>query len=333
MRLHLPNFHKYGGASVRFAKGGGGPLRLTLEGVDWTIQLDQVPDYDRIKRLLQAHGGYAVGHVGTLARRDGARFASSDAEDVLICLHFFLSFARGFWCAPIIVEGMGARQPLWTEWLSRARVTDWQGVHTWFPSTDAREAGAVFGGFRDLWNQATWRQPLAEIIFWYVDANLNAGAIEGSLVLAHATLERLSWVHFVGHRGLDPDAFDRVDGGAACRIALLLADLNIPLELPSSLVPELAAWASGENVIGGPRVATKVRDTLVHPRRRERMAETSPQVRIQARQLALWYVELVLLALCQYNGPYVNRLHKGPYAFDATMTVPWSPVTGSLGTP
>jgi hypothetical protein len=93
-------------------------------------------------------------------------------------------------------------------------------------------------------------------------------------------------------------------------------------------------WAGREKISGGPWAVTAVRDTLIHPRRRQKRSSTSSEVRIQARQLALWYVELVLLALCRYNGPYVNRLHKGPYVFDATMTVPWSPpATGSPGTP
>jgi hypothetical protein len=276
------------------------------------------------KERLDTHGGYAAGHVGILNRRDGGRFTPSAAEDILFCLHYFLSFARGLWSGPIIVEGMGARRPLWTDWPSQARLTDWQGVSSWFPTHDASGAGAAFEGFADLWADATWHHPLREIIFWYVEANLNAGAIEGSLVLAHATLERLSWVHWVGHRTVNAASFDGIQGGAACRIALLLADLDIPIGLPSPLVPDLAAWANSENIVGGPPAVTKVRDTLVHPRRRELLAPTSPQVRIQARQLALWYVELALLALCRYNGPHVNRLQKGPTVHDATMPVPWA---------
>jgi hypothetical protein len=41
---------------------------------------------------------------------------------------------------------------------------------------------------------------------------------------------------------------------------------------------------------------------VVHPRRREILTPTSQQVRIQARELALWYVELALLALWRYTG-------------------------------
>jgi hypothetical protein len=245
-----------------------------------------------VKDLLREHGGYGVGHVGTVARRDNGRFTSSDAQDILTCLFYFLSFARGFWCGPIVVEGMGARKPLWTEWQSRARLTDWQGVWSWFPTEDAAEAGVAFAGFRELWKRETWSQPLREVIYWYVDANLNAGAIEGSLILAHATLERLSWIHLVTHGGRDEGEFDR-DLKSGERIEALLASLGIPPDLPVSFVPELAAWASAESIVGGPWAVAAVRDTLVHPRRRQKRAPTSAHARLRARQLASttssWY--------------------------------------------
>ncbi len=331
MRLHVANFHKYLGSPVRYASGGGGHVRLAMNGEHWTVQLDQMRNPDQLRNLLETHGGYAIGHVGMLTRRDGRRFTSADARGILTCLHYFLSFARGFWCGPLVMEGMRARKPIWTEWMSHPHATDYQGVWSWFPQ-DAEEAASVFAGFHDLWNRPSWKQALPAIIYWYVEANLNAGAIEGSLVLAHATLERLSWVHFVGHKRVDGGYFDA--RGAACRIAVLLADLGIPVELPHTLAPDLAAWASGEkNATRGPGAVTKVRDTVVHPPASERMAPASAEVRIQARQLALWYVELVLLALCRYNGRYVNRLHKGPTSFDATMPVPWAPASGPQGTP
>jgi hypothetical protein len=78
---------------------------------------------------------------------------------------------------------------------------------------------------------------------------------------------------------------------------------------------------------------SEVRNTLVHPRRREVLTPTSPPVRIQARQLGLRYIELALLALCGYQGKYVNRLHRGPTIPDATETVPWAAAAKVVGSP
>lgn len=327
IRLHVANFHHYIGSPARFAGGGGGPVRLNLDDADWAIELDERFDYSRIRDLLRIHGGYGVGHVAMIRRADGGQFKAVDADDLRTCLHRFLSFARGLWCGAIVAEGLGARKPIWTEWTSHPLLTHWQGVSSWFPLDDARTVGLAFRGFRDLWKQPTWRQTLGEVVHWYIEANLNAGAIEGSLVLAHAGLERLSWVHLVGHRGRDAAAFDKQPSGR--RIEALLTDLQISSDLPALLAPDLTSWAGSHGFRTGPWAMSEVRNTLVHPRRREILTPTSPQVRIQARQLALRYVELALLALCGYTGKYVNRLHRGPTVTEATERVPWAATGGA----
>jgi hypothetical protein len=306
-------------------------VRLSLSDPDWTIEVDERLEYSKIRDLLRSHGGYGVGHIAVIRRQDSRPFKATDVDDLRTCLHRFLSFARGLWCGAIIAEGLGARKPVWTEWASHPIVAHWQGVSSWFPVDDAKGVGLAFHGFRDLWKRSSWRQTLREVIHWYVEANLNAGAIEGSLVLAHAALERLSWVHLVGHLQRDAAAFNALPSGR--RIEALLTDLQIPFNLPASLAPDLGTWASSHGFRSGPWAMSEVRNTLVHPRRREVLTPTSPPVRIQARQLGLRYIELALLALCGYQGKYVNRLHRGPTIPDATETVPWAAAAKVMASP
>jgi hypothetical protein len=151
MRLHLANFHDFNGTPVKFKHGGGGPQRLSLQHGDWRVELDQTPDWEQIVQRLRIHGGYGVGHVGAVTRTSGEAFTVSGADDLLNCLHFFLSFARGFWCGSFVVEGLGRRgHPIWTRWTSHLLATNWRGVSSWFPVVDARAAGTIFMGFRDL---------------------------------------------------------------------------------------------------------------------------------------------------------------------------------------
>ena len=324
IRLHVPNFHSYNGAPARSKAGGGGYRRLTLHHEGWTIELDQTPDADQIARLLRVHGGFGVAHVGAVTR-SGSRFKASDAEDLLTCLHFFLSFARGFWCGPIIVEGLGNRErPLWTRWLSDPLITDWRGVSSWFPVKGATSAATAFTGFRDLWCQASWRNQLRQVVHWYIASNMNAAAIEGSLVLAHAALERLAWTHLVVAGSQPVDAFDKKKSSGQ-RIEALLSSLSIASALPSTGVPDLTIWAQTQGINTGPRAISEVRNMLVHPKRQAVLMQASPTIRIEATNLALWYIEVTLLALCRYNRSYVNRLHPGPTVFDATSRVPWVP--------
>jgi hypothetical protein len=62
--------------------------------------------------------------------------------------------------------------------------------------------------------------------------------------------------------------------------------------------------------------------------------ETSPALaRREAKDLALWYIELVLVALARYQGQYVNRLHRGLSVGAAMEVVPWAPKKSLRGTP
>lgn len=152
IRIHVANFHDYLGARARFQGGGGGSVHLNLDHGDWLIQLDQRPDYAKIKDL-RMRGGYGIGHVGILRRSDGGRFARADAEDLL------------------------------------------------------------------------------------------------------------------GHSGRAEVTFNR--RASRQRVEELLADLHIPPDLPTSLVPDLAAWATSHRFGAGPWAMSEVRNTVVHPRRRE----------------------------------------------------------------
>ena len=326
IRLHVPNFHDYNGARVRFKTGGGGYLRLSLRHDDWRIELDQTLDTNRIVELLRTQGGFGVGHVGLVTQASGRRFTFADADDLVTCLHFFLSFARGFWCGPLIIEGLGRRErPLWTRWLSHLLATDWRGVASWFPVNDASGAGAAFTGFRDLWGEPAWRNQLRQVVHWYISANVNAAAMEGSLILAHAALERLAWTHLVVIGGQSPQMFDKKRTSAQ-RIEELLLALDIPVSLPSTETQDLSTWAAsrGREINSGPEIISEVRNMIVHPKRQAVLMQGARQVRIEAVHLALWYLDVALLALCRYNGRYVNRLHPGPTVLDATMTVPWA---------
>lgn len=163
---------------------------------------------------------------------------------------------------------------------------------------------------------------MREATYWYLVANLNAAALEGGLVLAHATLELLSWNYIVVQRHLfSPKAFDKCS--AAARIETLLQDLRIPVTLPA-LVPALQQWAGAQ--ASGPKAISDLRNALMHPTPQNRgaLASMSTDAKREASSLAIRYIELIILALCRYDGKHVNRLHRGVSIGEATEFVPWA---------
>jgi hypothetical protein len=94
---------------------------------------------------------------------------------------------------------------------------------------------------------------------------------------------------------------------ASDKFRLLLSSLRIPLEIPSD-TPELSNLASSFKWVDAPHALTEIRNSLVHPEhKRRRQFDT---VYYEAWNLGLWYLAMVLLAVCEYSGTYRNRLKK-----------------------
>jgi hypothetical protein len=64
-----------------------------------------------------------------------------------------------------------------------------------------------------------------------------------------------------------------------------------------------------------------MRNSLIHPRGRQRLTATPVRARIELQELVLWYVELTLLRLIDYRGGYANRL--GSKTTGVVEPVPW----------
>ena len=130
-------------------------------------------------------------------------------------------------------------------------------------------------------------------LHWYLLSNETRG-LEGSIVLTQAALERLSQ-ELVGAQGKKKGAW----------IADALKEAGIPPEIPSEL-KELKELANSMALQHGPHTLVKMRNYLIHS---EMKSETpTGDIYFQARELGLWYAELMLLNRFGYAGQYGNRL-------------------------
>jgi hypothetical protein len=140
--------------------------------------------------------------------------------------------------------------------------------------------------------------------------------------LAQAAHELLAWTRYVSETGIyDERAFDAMNAGD--KIRLNLADAGIPISLPIEL-PGIGATATQMAWADGPQVLTEIRNKLVHPspRNNTRLSTVSQMVRDEAVRLSLWYLEMLILNLMNYNGVYASRL---PARRDTgtVQDVPW----------
>jgi len=77
---------------------------------------------------------------------------------------------------------------------------------------------APFPGFLKLWQDDSWEEVTRVAIHWYIEANAQAGSIEGSIVLTQTAFELLASAVLVENHGwLSTDGYEKL---AAADLAL-----------------------------------------------------------------------------------------------------------------
>lgn len=173
----------------------------------------------------------------------------------------------------------------------------------------------------------TWKDPFELAIYWYVHANECAGGVEGSLVLTQTAFEMLAWTYLVEDRGILTKQTWKQLSGAAARIERLLTEMGIPCELPVNECPDLGAWARSAGRDGsGPDALVGIRNAFVHPDTKtlKKALAVPASAKREAWQLALLYLESVILMLLNYDGSIYSRIRSG-YPTEVKVEKPWLP--------
>ncbi len=323
--FHIANFRNFAGRPVMHLDGTLSTSRAVMEADGWFVTIDSLHD-DAMFAELETSGGFAITHVGRLERMGGQRFNAQESEPLFEALFRYLSFCRGCWVAPILTVGFDSNErrvwELWRDW----KIERWREVDSWHNdfSVDGLERG--FSGFYKRWMDEDWKEALLLALHWYVEANMCAGGVEGAVVLAQTSFELLAWTLLVEERRvLSEESFQPGKLPAMDKLRLLISACGIPLDIPSSLT-QLVAFGKANGCSDGPQTLTQVRNTLVHsnPKKRRKLFDADSQVREEASDLSLWYLELIFLYLFGYRGEYSNRLRSGCWKGEEVETVPWA---------
>jgi hypothetical protein len=324
---HVANFHDLVGETAARLNTGVDSCRTIqrniLEEKDWKLTLDQLETTAEHVKTLSARGGFAITHVAKLERIDGQPFNSSDAMEFLdICSHV-LSFARGFRVPVLLYVGYNSSdERVWDFWASRIGLS-WKGVSSWFPESESGSLSKLFSGCLNWWRN--WENVAVVILHWYLESNNNAGGMEGAIVLTQVALELLSWTLLVEKECIiSRDGFDKLP--ASDKLRLLLSKLGIQSKIPpdchqkqASIFQEFApqrnhldnlvtlAEQPSHKWVDGCHAITELRNSIVHPKKLSKVLDADSKAISEAKFLGLWYLELVLLALMNYDGCYVNR--------------------------
>jgi hypothetical protein len=326
--FHVPNYRRYPGDVVRDAGANHAWLgRLSLTYSDWVINIDEVPNVKALMDSIKNEGGFAITHVGEILKKDHSPFMRQDVLPVLLGLRYFLSFGRGLWCGPILPCGQSAEAHTWKIW-NTWHLSSWKTVDTWLPYDERKQSqfiNKVFQGIMSKLDDPLWSDPVKIAIHWFVEANLTAGGVEGAIILAQAALELLGWMYFVEDSKTSTMSGNKFNSlNAEDKILQLLKSHHIPTDIPAEM-STLIQFALNQGISNGPQILVQLRNGMVHPKqaKRDYVFQIPRMARSELQQLGLWYLELLLLHMLDYDGMYYPRFLKD-YPSNTVTKVPWA---------
>lgn len=307
--------------------------QITLQNNNWDIHIKAHQKTKEWNNAIRQTGGLAATHTGRICKVDNTEIEWNEVQNIIKCLHHFLSFSRGHWQPTGYIRLMTSKRECVHEMWGILRGGDYlthSSMTWWSPHPDAHQLTEVFRGFWALWTDQSWEEVLPEIIYWYLQANLagrgNLG-VDSALVLSQATLEKLSWMYATrAKKAVSEEAFKPGKLRASDQLRLLAALLNLPPDIPDDL-DSLKEDATGNKFADSFHAITEIRNQLVHPKKKRQF---KPQAEFQAWNLAQWYIEMCLLRIMRFEGKYANRLKLGNWAGE-TEDVPWANLSSEVG--
>ena len=287
----------------------------------WAVTLDKRRDLTERMEAAHAEHGYTFTHTGTLTRADGKLFSPEDAKKALDMLSWFFSLARGARCACVLPAGYRhLDEPLWRLWQSPFTAPA-RACETWLSERTPQACFSAAAAFAECWRSEARRKWLRLGIGLYCVSNQSGrGSIELQLAESQIALELLTCVAFLEENTLMSEkAFEGLS--AADKVRVLLFWLGVPATVPD----KYAALKAREAGADAPEVVTEIRNAIIHPTRSNRAKREKIDMKAvyEAWQLNMWYVELALLKLIGYSGPYSNRTIS--QIAGAVETLPWTP--------
>lgn len=291
--------------------------RLRLEADGWRIVLDQMLGAHDREKILKMDRGGAVMHAGRLERSSGTPFSWEQAQELCHGLTVLLTFAGGDRATVLLPVGYDADgAPVVHDWRDLRRES-YRGRHRWCGALHAGAIVDVWRQFLDLWNDPESRAVVQVAVELYVEAQ-HGDNLETRTVHAQDALELLAWHWLVERLQFDSDRIDRKD--ADWRIRKMLTELDIPIHVPDTMPVARRQWEGRD----GPKAISELRNAVIHPTDLAGLLAIPSDAKEQVLRLAMWYADLALLRLLDYQGRHLNRAGELPIFNGRGEAVPWA---------
>lgn len=303
--FHLFNFKDRKGTSCKVIQSENSAYTLgitELTSTKWKVELHESRNSEKSDDRKNKNS--SMSHVCRLSRTDGSEFDGKSARQMLRDLESFFTFSQGVFCSPVMPVGYdNIENKVWALGISPRQPV--KSAWSWFDPHHSEQLAQIFPQFMAKMEDKRWRETFYMIIYWYSRSNNTSGSgIDTGVILTQIAIERLAYEYAVNHRKMiESNGFK--DLKASDKFRLLFASLDIPLVIPSNL-EKIQNVAKKFGYIDSPHFLTEIRNAIVHPKHKRH--DDFSDLYYDAWRLGMWYLELAVLRLCNYEGTYVNRL-------------------------
>lgn len=324
IRFTIPNLMDFHADPIKLVENNSIQFcrrRIVFKNKDYQITIDGFPYYDKLKEKLSSKGGYLIQYNGEIKKIKGS-IHYSDLRDLTVSFSVFLSFINGRRCATLFHQGIYDNEVVWTDY-TPSKLDLYKSVFTWSVYDDTSGFNDLWVNFHRLWSKKGDRDFLNSIIHWYLEANKNSGYVEGSIILTQVGLElAYNWYVIENKKLIIGKDADNIT--AANKMRLLLSQIELESDLPETLT-SLKQFIIDNDLTDGIEAFVQIRNALIHSQedKRKRLHKIDTEVLIEALQLGLWYLELSILKVLNYNGKYQFRCSGNLWKGTNNLKVPW----------
>lgn len=305
-RFEIPNLRDFSGDPIKDTKNIiRCRNRLILDDTDFRITIDKSENFNELYQSLKSKGGYIILYTGELEAKKGA-ISYDKLWNVNHCLLTFLTFLNGRRCSPQFIQGIHENDVKWTDYTSYF-LDAYKYVPSWPSQNSIDGINRTWNTFSKLWKDENDKHFLTSAVHWYVEANSNSGFLEGSIIMIQVALELIyNWLIIEKLKLLVGKDGETIS--ASNKIRLLLSQINCKNDVPNSLI-NLKSYIESKKIVDGIEAFVQIRNAIIHSQedKRKRLINIPNNIRYEAQQLGLWYIEISLLHILDFKGKYFNR--------------------------
>lgn len=274
---------------------------------DLEIVISKAEDHTKkMLKLANNHGYHLLGN-GILFIKDKT-FTYENVGYYFNVLNDFLCFLNGGPCGPILMTGKNEEKIVWRDYLALNRVEPYY-MHNncWLPLISDNSISNLWLKFTEAYVKNNDGYFYKQIIFWYNEA-LKIERVDNAIIFVQAGLELIyNWLE---EKKLLP-AKDMGEKYAYEKVKKLLKRINIPVD-PFKEQKELIKYKNGNReILNGAHAIIYARNNLLHSDHKHtagKHVQIPRQVKVEIVELGVFYIELLILNILDYQGEILNRI-------------------------